>query len=315
MRHGEQYFRPKTAVFAVVVFMCFLPSLSYSAGSNAAKSPVHTAAAFPLVYAALDSNSFDSQGIHPGTPMVLDPASGGFSFDLGGSDTPKLQLQLAHPLVLEAGSQYSSGTPGARILGLDATIRMPVAKGWNLQGGMDQALGSTQFHSLGSIQCLNGTLKPDSYTAYGCRFVSESDTQFDRRTLNLGATHESDNMVASANWFTTQTEQGSQGVFKLNQFNPSPSLENRLVTPVSGSSIFPNAVSGGYLASETTGIDLNFQVGFATSQTGGVQLGLALTRVLDANYQATSNLSPNPLDWRLAEAFDSAALGPGNLQP
>jgi hypothetical protein len=165
--------------------MCFLPSLSYGAGSNTVPPPEQASPEFPLVYAALDNGSFDSQGVHPGTPMVLDPVSGGFSFNLGGSDTPKLQLQLAHPLVLEAASQFSSGTPGTGILGLDARFRIPVAKGWNLQGEIDQTLGNTQFHSLGSIQCLNGTLKPDSYTAYGS--IVSNQTPIDRHAQS-GAT-------------------------------------------------------------------------------------------------------------------------------
>jgi hypothetical protein len=95
----------------------------------------------------------------------------------------------------------------------------------------------------------------------------------------------------------------------MNQFAPAPLLENRLLTPVHGNGVFPGIASSDYIASETTGIDLNVQVGFATSETGGIQLGLALTRVLDANYQEISGLGANSLDWRLADAFNSAALG------
>ena len=246
--------------------------------------------------------------LHPGTPMVLNPVSGGFQFDLGGSETPKLQLQLAHPLMLETGTQFNTLYPGTAMLGLDATLRLPVANGLSLHGVADQVLGNTQFQSVGNIQCLNGTLKPDSYTASGCRFVSDPGASFDRRTLSLGATQEFGNISASVNWFTSQVEMGSYGVRKLNQFGPSPLLENQLLAPYASSSLLPGALSGEYLAGEATGVDLNFQVGFTTDQAGDIRVGLALTRVLDAGYQSAYGHSFGPLDWNLAEAFDSAAM-------
>jgi len=111
------------------------------------------------------------------------------------------------------------------------------------------------------------------------------------------------------NWFTSQAQQGSAGVFKMNDLGPSPLLENRLLTPVVADSTIPGSLNGGFLASEVTGIDLNFQVGFATGSAGDIRLGLALTRVLDANYQGIYSDMPGPLDWNVAEAFNSAALG------
>ena len=256
-------------------------------------------------------SSANEQGasFHPGTPMVLEPISGALSFDLGGSDTQKLQLQLAHPLMLETGTQMQSNASGANMLGLDATLRMPLANGLSLRGGAEQMAANTQFQTLGSIQCLNGTLKPDSYTASDCRFVSDSDSTFDRRTLTLGASHETGNFTSSVNWYTSSVESGSTGVYKLNQFNVSPLLDNPLLAPVAAGSMLPGALSSDYLNAETTGIDLNFQVGITTGQTGEIQLGLALARVLDASYQGIYGQSLSPLDWNLAEPFNSAALG------
>lgn len=310
MKQGIFHISHTVHAKAVVALLCMMSCLAINADESlSGKGASHATVSHPSLRATLDISPLDSHSLHPGTPMVLNPLSGAFTFDLGGSDTPKLQLQLAHPLVLEAGSYGYSGTPGTSMLGMDATIRMPIAKGLSLQGTVDQAFGNTQFHSLGSIQCLNGTLKPDSYTASGCRFVSDSSTGFDRRTLNLSATHESESTSASVNWFTTQMEQGSPGVFRLNQVSPAPMLDNRLLMPISGDRVFPGAVSSDYITSEATGIDLNFQVGFATSQSGAVELGLALTRVLDANYQEISGLGSNSLGWSLAEGFNSAALG------
>lgn len=288
-------FKPKAAILAVAVWLCLWSGM--------------TAVADTTVNRTLLLKSETQRSVHPGTPMVLDPASGALNFDLGGSEKPKLQLQLANPLVLDVGNHVISTTPGSRVLGLDAALHMPIGQGLSLHGGVDQVLGTTQFQNLGSIQCLNGTLKPDSYTASGCRFVTEQGTSFDRRTLSLGATHEFNNMTASVNWFTTQTESGSAGVYKMNQFSPSSFHDSRLLTPLAGSGVLPGALSSEYVASESSGIDLNFQVGFTTDQTGDIRLGLALTRVLDANYQGIYGNSISPLDWSVAEPFDSAALG------
>jgi hypothetical protein len=210
---------------------------------------------------------------------------------------------------LEAGSHLQAISPDSSVLGLDATLQMPVGNGLSLNSGLEHNLGGTQFQSFGSIQCLNGTLKPDSYTASGCRFVTDPGTKFDRRTLNLGASQEFGNVRGSVNWFTTSTESGSSGIYALNQFNPTPLLDNRLLIPSVGAGILAGQQSSGYLAGETSGIDLNFQVGFTTNQAGDIRLGLALTRVLDANYQGIYGQGLGLLDWSLAESFDSAALG------
>jgi len=285
-------FKLKTAVLAVTLSMCLVSVFPLHADDTSAAS-------------AISGNDM----LHPGTPMMLEPVSGAFDFDLGGSETRKLQLQLANPLMLESGSQFSSTTAGSNLLGLDATLKVPVGHGLSLRGGAEQILGSTQFQSLGSIQCMNGTLRSDSYTASGCRFVTESGSRFDRRTFSLGASHEIGNMSSSINWFTTQTEQGSAAVNRLNQFSPSPLLDNRLLSPTPADSFLPGSMTSGYLDSETTGIDLNFQVGFTTDQAGDIRFGLALTRVLDAGYQGTQSNGIGPLDWSVAEPFDSAALG------
>jgi hypothetical protein len=238
--------------------------------------------------------------------MVLDPLSGGFEFDLGGSETPKLQLQLSQPLLLETGSHLATASPHSNPLGLDARLRMPVGEGLSLSSGLEQ---NVQFQTFGNIQCLNGTLKPDSYTASGCRFVTDPGAAFDRRTLSLGASQELGNFTGSVNWFSTTTESGTNGVYALNQFSPAPLMDNRLLIPAGGTSVLAGSSPSGYLASETKGIDLNFQVGFTTGQEGDIRLGLALTRVLDANYQGIYGQSPELLDWNLAQSFDSAALG------
>lgn len=287
--------KPNAALFAAAASLCLISGLLPGSDAQAAQPTL------------IKGNA--QQTVHPGTPMVLDPVSGGFKFDLGGSETPKLQLQLSQPLILETGSHLQAISPDSNLLGLDATLRMPVGGGLSLNSGVEQNLGNAQFQSFGSIQCMNGTLKPDSYTASGCRFVTDSGAKFDRRTLSLGASQEMGRVRGSVNWFSTTTEAGSNGVYALNQFSPAPLVDSRLLIPAVSTGVLAGVSPSAYLAGETTGIDLNFQVGFTTSQAGNIRLGLALTRVLDANYQGIYHQSPGLLDWNLAESFDSAALG------
>lgn len=312
MRAGIYQIRSRAVLFAASAFLCLLPGFARS--SDTAVNPPVSSYRSPGDLARSDLVLSDLSGrhrFHPGTPMVLDPITGAFEFDLGGSETRKLQLQLAHPIVLEAGHHLFSIGPGSNQLGLDSVLRMPLGNGLSLHGGAEQILGTTQFQTLGSIQCLNGTLGPDSYTASGCHFVSGADATFDRRTLNLGASHESGNLSTSMNWFTTAAaENGAVGVYKLSQFNnPAVLLDNAMLTPLAGDKGLPGAMSAAYINSETTGIDLNFQLGIATDQAGEIRLGLALTRVLDANYQGIYGHSLGTLDWSVAKPFDSAALG------
>jgi hypothetical protein len=278
-------------VFACLVFACLGPNLSFGADGS-------SIAIFPA-----------PRSIHPGTPMVLDPLTSTFEFDLAGSDTRKLQLQLSHPLLLEGGDGFHTSEADSYLLGLDATLKMPLSKSLALRGGVEQVLGYSQFQSLGSIHCLNGTLRPDSYTASGCRFVTDGTSGFDRRTLNLGLGHEAGNFATSVNWFTTEANFGGTAVRAPNQYGPSPLLDNRLLNPLSGETLPGAHSSRDSLAGETTGIDLNFEVGFTTDQSGEIHLGLALTRILDANYQGIYSNSVGPMDWNSAAPFNSATAG------
>jgi len=308
MKTGAIHNTAYRAALAAVAFLCLSPGLAVS-DDTASGQPVliygntNTLAGHSNVPGMLDDHK-----LHPGTPMVLDPATGSFEFDLGGSKTRKLQLQLSQPIMLEMGQHLVSPEPGSNLLGLDATLKIPVGNGFSLHGGAEQLHGSTQFQTLGSIQCQNGILGPDSYTASGCRFVTEANSIFDRRTLNLGASHEFGNFSTSVNWFTTQRTTGA-GVYKLNQVSTATLLENRLLTPFAADNALSGPLSSTYGANEATGVDLNFQVGFTTDQAGEIRLGLALTRVLEANYQSIYDRSLGPLEWSVAKPFDSTTLG------
>jgi hypothetical protein len=247
---------------------------------------------------------------HPGTPLILAPISGAFEFDLGGSEIPKLQLQLAHPLQLDHSGRSLSP---ADVLGLDASLKFPIGRSFALQSRTEQASALTQnqpqYQALGSIRCLNGTLKSDSYTASGCRFVDDQTVAFDRSTLSLGASAELGAVSSSINWFTSQSSSGQQGLNPANRFNQAPLFDPIQYSESSLNRILPGLSSTAALEGEASGVDLNFQVGFTTDLAGEVQLGLALTRVYDANLNGPNSEVFTPLAWNDAEPFNAASLG------
>lgn len=81
----------------------------------------------------------------------------------------------------------------------------------------------------------------------------------------------------------------------------SPNLGNPLLSAGSGDPLQ-------YLNSEASGVDLNFKVGVTTDTHGDLQLGLAFSRVLDADFQGLYAHDASALSWTLAEPFNSARM-------
>lgn len=241
--------------------------------------------------------------------LLLDD-DGGLNFDLGGSDTRKLQLQLTQPLSLSTGTRARVLNNGGNLLGLDATLNVPLAENFSLTAGVDKELGEARFQSLGSIQCMNGTLRADSYTASGCRFVNEPLASTERRQIDLGARMDFNNAAASIHWFTQDSDLNQSRVRSGNQFIGRAVAGQSLLSPNLGNPLLaePGNDSLQYLNSEASGVNLNFAVGFATDTRGDLRLGLAFTRVLEADYQGGMVDGADTLSWTLAEPFNSARM-------
>jgi hypothetical protein len=252
---------------------------------------------------AANTNSTNTAD-NPAYPMMLQPP-GGLEFDLAGSETRKLQLVLDRPLSLQAGLHSRKLDNGPDMLGLDATVSVPLSKQFSLDAGIDRRLGHNGFQSLGSIQCVNGTLRGDSYTASGCRFVNEPLAASQQQQFNLGAQFDLRNASASVNWFTRSADlsqpAGAGGPVITTDNLLSPNLANPLLAPAASDPLQ-------YLNSEASGVDLNFKVGITTDTRGDLQLGLAFSRVLEADFQGIYSQGADAFSWTLAEPFNSARM-------
>ncbi|MDZ4729109.1 MAG: hypothetical protein SH820_04130 [Xanthomonadales bacterium] len=300
--------KAKQNPFVRAVLLCLLCSNVQAAEKQATALQMLDHDSYRIAHSSSELAGTTRSRTHPGTPLILAPVSDAFEFDLAGSDIPKLQLQLAHPLQMDSDLVgRNQGTTD--LLGLDATLALPLGRGYALQSRSEQAISPSQYQALGSIQCMNGTLKPDSYTASGCRFVNEQPATFDRRTLSLGASKDFGAVSSSINWFTIETNSGQRGLNPANRFNLAPVFDPANYSSSSLNGILPGLSTASVLESEARGVDLNFQVGFTTDHAGTVQLGLALTRIYEAHLNGLNGETFTPLSWNEAEPFSAASLG------
>jgi hypothetical protein len=242
-------------------------------------------------------------------PMVLDPGAG-LDFDLGGSDKRKLQLMLDKPLSLQGGLSTRTTDSGSEMLGLGATLNLPLSNHFSLGAGIDRRLGHSRFQPLGSIRCLNGTLRADSYTASGCRFVNEPLGTSSQEQASLGARLDLSNASASVNWFTRAAEVNQAGTWQAGTRGGPTMMTNRMLSPNLGNPLLstPSGDPLQYLNSEASGVDLNFKVGISTDTRGDLQLGLAFSRVLEADFRGLYSQDGSALSWTLAEPFNSTHM-------
>lgn len=255
---------------------------------------------------ALEPGSSPAAGAVSNFSLLADAPASVFDFDLAGSETQKLELQLANPLTLSMGSNARLLDNGSDVLGLDATLSVPLTERFNLVAGSSQQVGQSRFLSLGSIQCLNGTLRADSYTASGCRFIHGNTEQ---QEFSLGASLDFGLGSVSANWFARDNTAEQNAAYSGGAMVPGISgnsmLSPNLVNPLlSDTGTDPLQV----LNSETSGVNLNFAVGITTDTRGDVQLGLAFSRIYEADFRGLYAGTGDSLAWTAAQPFNSARM-------
>ncbi len=296
---------------AALAFCCALPVLAQDLDEQSAveaETPVLVSGPFSL---ATSTQAGSGSGR---MPLVLNTTGNGFDFDLGGSETRKLQLYIDSPLQLDPASlglQSSVASfPGSNALGLDATLNLPMSPSLSLTGDLQRSIEQPQYQSVGSIQCTDGVLRPYSYTASGCRFIDSDLGGIEQNRLDLGAQFNTESTSTAISWFTQGTEASDSGVNRPNLFQSAAPLGADLLTPVRANPLLPAHPLRqplGYFNAETSGVDLNFQLGVTTDSRGDIQFGLALTRVLDAEFGGLySNMTP----WTnsVAESFNTAQM-------
>ncbi len=289
--------RRRTSLLAAL-FVCLSPTFSVAGdvnvpATNALGDTAQTGANQPLVLLPLQKNQLQS----------------GLAFDLAGSDTRKLELQLSEPLKVNINNSSFRSSTGVGSVFLDSSLSMRLNDNLDITSSLGAAKSQAGFQPLGSIHCQNGVLEQGSYRASDCYFINQANV-LKQDQVALGLRYSDDNLGAALSMFRHQSSLGQQGVLNYSAPITNPALGGALLTPGFGNTLF--STGGGqsvnYLSGEVSGLDLDFQIGLTTDSAGDVRLGLQLTRVLDANYESASVYTPGLQSWAIARPFDSATV-------
>jgi len=252
-------------------------------------------------------------------PLRNEPAAAGLRFDLGDSSTRKLELQLSEPLTLNIDNKLQKSSSGVGSVFLDSSLNLSLTDSLDITASLGAGKSQPSFQSLGSIHCQNGVLEQGSYRASDCYYINQANVlKQDQVAMSLRYGQEK---------FSTAISMFRRGASMRQQNfgNAAIPLTRTLIgadllTPAQSNPLLPAFGVGqplDYLNSSTTGLDLEFQVGLTMDRAGAVRLGLQLTRVLDASYQAGSAYSPGVQygiqtgvqNWTIASPVDTARLG------
>ena len=256
-----------------------------------------------------------SQQIGENQPLVLLPLQReqspvSLAFDLGGSETRKLELQLSKPLTVNVNNSLIKSSSGVGSVFLDRSLSLRLNDNLDITTSLGAGRSQASFQPLGSIHCQNGVLDQGSYRASDCYFINQANV-LKQDQVALGLRYSNNKLNTAVSMFRHEAGIGQQGVVNYAAPPVKPFLGAGLLTPGQANPLLPAIGAGqsfNYLSGETSGLDMEFQVGLTTDSAGDVRLGLQLTRVLDASFEATSAYSPSLQNWTISNPFDRAKV-------
>ena len=256
-----------------------------------------------------------SQQIGENQPLVLLPLQReqspvSLAFDLGGSEARKLELQLSKPLTVNVNNSLIKSSSGVGSVFLDSSLSLRLNDNLDITTSLGAGRSQASFQPLGSIHCQNGVLDQGSYRASDCYFINQANV-LKQDQVALGLRYSNNKLNTAVSMFRHEAGIGQQGVVNYAAPPVKPFLGAGLLTPGQANPLLPAIGAGqsfNYLSGETSGLDMEFQVGLTTDSAGDVRLGLQLTRVLDASFEATSAYSPSLQNWTISNPFDRAKV-------
>lgn len=278
----------------VALLVCLLPALSVANDNVPATNQLgQTTAKQPIVL----------------LPLQRAQTPSGLAFDLGGSETRKLELQLSEPLKLKVNNNSVKSSTGIGSVFLESSLSLRLNDNLDITSSLGAGKSRSGFQSLGSIHCQNGVLEQGSYRASDCHFINQANV-LKQDQVALGLSYSDKNLGAALSMFRHESSLGQQGVINYTAPTSNSGLGGALLTPGHSNPLL--AASSGqslnYLSGDASGLNLDFQVGLTTDSAGDVRLGLQLTRVVDASYESASAYTPSLQSWAIAKPFDSATM-------
>ena len=245
------------------------------------------------------------------TPLVILPPqnalpASGLAFDLGGSEKRKLELQLSKPLTLDIANGLQKSSSGVGSVFLDSSLNLHMTDKLDITTSLGAGKSQASFQPLGSIHCQNGVLEQGSYRASDCYFINQANV-LKQNQVAMRLRYGNDDISTAISMFRNDATYGQRNVRSPGISVTDPVAGANVLSPLGGNPLFP-AVNQplDYLDGQSMGLGMEFQVGFTMDSAGDLQLGLQLTRVLDASYEMSSGVTPQFQNWTIANPFDSA---------
>ena len=96
-------------------------------------------------------------------PLVLLPLQNsqtlsGLTFDLGGSETRRLEMQLSEPLKVNINNHTVKSPTGVGSVFLDSSLSLRLNDNIDITSSLGAGRSQAGFQPLGSIHCQNGVL-------------------------------------------------------------------------------------------------------------------------------------------------------------
>ena len=288
-----------SASIVAVAFACLLP-LFAAADSN-------TLTATPLF--SLTPSEGANQPI-PLLPLHEESSSARLAFDLAGSESRKLELQLSEPLSLDIHNNQMRSSSGVGSVFLDSSLSLHLTDNLDITSSLGAGRSQSEFQPIGSIHCQNGVLDRGSFRASDCYFINQANV-LKQDQVALGLRYGKGNFKSAFSMFRREAGIGQQGVANYSLPVNSAALGAGMFALESSNPFLP-ALSAGqslnYMSGETSGLDIEFQVGYSMDSAGDIRLGLQLTHVLDASYDMTSTLTPVLQNWTISNPFETAKM-------
>ena len=243
-------------------------------------------------------------------PLQKENSPANLAFDLGGSESRKLALQLTKPITLSINNNLQKSSSGVGSVFLDSSLSMQLSDNLDITSSLGAGRTQSSFQPLGSIHCQNGVLDQGSFRASDCYFINQANV-LKQDQVALGLRYGKGKFNTAVSMFRREANIGQQGVVNYTTPMNGAALGAGMLTPDSGNPLLPAMSLGqplNYLNGETSGLDIEFQVGFAMDSAGDIRLGLQLTHFMDASYEASSTLAPGLQNWTVSNPFDSAKM-------
>jgi len=283
----------------MAVIVCLLPLLAVAQSTSVPATPLFS----------------PSQNERVNQPLVLLPiqkesAQGNLAFDLGGSESRKFELQLSKPITLNIDNNQLKSSSGVGSVFLDSALSLQLTDSLDITSSLGAGRTQSSFQPLGSIHCQNGVLDQGSFRASDCHFINQANV-LKQDQVALGLRYGKGNINTAVSMFRREAGTGQKNVINYTTPMTGTNLGAGMLSSESSNPIMPSMSTGlplNYMSGETSGLDIEFQVGFAMDSAGDIRLGLQLTHVMDASYEASSNLAPGLQNWTISNPFDSAKM-------